>query len=45
MITLNEAVKFGHVASQYYQVEVGLLSRTLKIQGSATDSEPTDKDP
>jgi G8 domain len=45
VIYVKEAAKFRHIANEYYQVEVGLLSRTIKIQGSAVDSEPTDPDP
>ena len=44
-IILNDPVKYAHIANAGYQAEVGLLSRAIVIQGSATDSEPTDKDP
>jgi G8 domain len=44
-IQLRSPVKYQHVAIQNYQAEVGLLSRNIVIQGSSTDSEPTDKDP
>jgi G8 domain len=44
-VTVSTAIKYKHIANSGYQAEVGLLSRTIKIQGSATDSEPTDKDP
>jgi G8 domain len=44
-VTVSTAVKYKHIANTGYQAEVGLLSRTIIIQGSAADSEPTDKDP
>jgi len=44
-VYVNETIKYIHVANSGYQAEVGLLTRTIKIQGSATDSEPTDPDP
>jgi G8 domain len=44
-VEVTEPVQYRHTANQYYQVEVGLLTRTILIQGSATDSEPTDLDP
>jgi G8 domain len=45
VVHVMEKIKFRHIANKYYQVEVGLLSRTIKIQGSFIDSEPTDPDP
>lgn len=45
VVYLEEAVRYTHVASSAYQAEVGLLSRSVIIQGSAADSEPTDTDP
>ena len=44
-VYVNETIKYTHVANSGYQAEVGLLTRTIKIQGSATDSEPKDLDP
>lgn len=44
-VYLTSSVTYSHVANSGYQAEVGLLTRTIKIQGSAGDSEPTDKDP
>jgi len=35
---------YDHIANPGYQAEVGLLSRNIKIQGAADDSEPTDPD-
>jgi len=34
----------AHIANNGYQAEVGLLTRNIKVQGSASDSEPTDPD-
>lgn len=45
MITLDAPLQYRHVANGNYQSEVGLLSRTIKVQGAADDSEPTDPDP
>eukprot|EP00966_Prymnesium_polylepis_P234201 5417120-Prymnesium_polylepis.1 len=42
LITLESAVAYRHEASEAYQVEVALLSRRIKIMGSADDSTPTD---
>jgi len=44
-IRVSPAIQHRHYAIDAYQAEVGLLSRTIKIQGSALDSEPTDPDP
>ena len=44
-IFLTNPIQYAHIANAGYQAEVGLLSRAIVIQGSATDSEPTDKDP
>ena len=44
-VYLTSPVTYSHVANTGYQAEVGLLTRTIKIQGSPGDSEPTDKDP
>lgn len=44
-IEVTSPVQYRHTANQYYQVEVGLLTRTILIQGLAADSEPTDPDP
>jgi G8 domain len=44
-VTVSTAIKYRHVANSGCQGEVGLLTRTIKIKGSANDSEPTDKDP
>jgi len=38
-------MQYTHYANNGYQGEVGLLSRVIKIQGAANDSEPTDPDP
>lgn len=45
VLTVSPSVQDRHVANDSYQAEVGLLTRTIKIQGSDTDSEPTDIDP
>ena len=45
VVYLQSPVKYKHVANGNYQVEAGLLSRTIVVQGSAADSEPTDMDP
>ena len=44
-VYLTLPVNYTHVANSGYQAEVGLLTRTIKIQGAASDSEPTDPDP
>jgi hypothetical protein len=44
-IQLKARVKYHHAANSYYQAEVGLLTRTIKIQGAADDSEPSSVDP
>jgi G8 domain len=41
-VYLTSPVQYRHLANNGYQAEVGLLSRTILIQGSAGDSEPTD---
>ncbi|KAI2493236.1 hypothetical protein MHU86_21310 [Fragilaria crotonensis] len=43
-VFLEKPVLYQHIANSGYQGEVGLLTRTVKIQGSQT-SEPTDPDP
>lgn len=45
VVSLQENVQHTHLAVAGYQAEVGLLSRSIIIQGSAEDSEPTDPDP
>jgi G8 domain len=47
IVYVTQPVKYRHIANEYYQVEVGLLSRSIKIQGSSSDSEPNrnDRDP
>jgi len=45
VVFVKEQVQHEHIANDNYQVEVGLLSRMIKIQGSSTDSEPSDPDP
>jgi len=45
VITIDGTIEYSHTANSGYQAEVGLLTRTLKIQGSSLDSEPTDPDP
>jgi hypothetical protein len=45
VVHLNEPVQYQHTANEYYQVEAGLLTRAILIQGSPEDSEPTDLDP
>lgn len=41
IVFLSEPIKYEHIARREYQAEVGLLTRTIKIQGS-DDSIPTD---
>ena len=41
-ITLSSPIVYEHIARPEYQGEVALLTRTIKIQGSSSDSEPTD---
>ncbi|GKZ00869.1 hypothetical protein MPSEU_001038600 [Mayamaea pseudoterrestris] len=45
VVYLQRPVQYKHTANRYYQVEAGLITRTIKIQGASTDSEPTDLDP
>lgn len=45
VVHLWQPVQNKHIANEYYQVEAGLLSRIIRIQGSSSDSEPTDPDP
>jgi G8 domain len=45
IVYLTSAAVYQHIANNYYQVEVGLLTRFIKVQGGADDSEPVDKDP
>ena len=44
-VQVTTPVRYRHAAIDNYQAEVGLLTRTIKIQGAADDSEPTDPDP
>jgi G8 domain len=43
-VILEEPVVYQHLAIRGYQGEVGLLTRTIKIQGNF-ESEPIDRDP
>jgi hypothetical protein len=45
VVYLTSAVQHTHVAIAGYQAEVGLLTRTIQVQGAPDDSEPTDPDP
>jgi hypothetical protein len=45
VVRVQEPIAYQHIANSYYQVEAGLLTRTILVQGSPTDSEPTDPDP
>jgi hypothetical protein len=45
VIGLNSPIQYNHIARSEYQAEVGLLSRSITIQGAANDSEPTDTTP
>eukprot|EP00934_Nitzschia_sp_Nitz4_P002604 Nitzschia sp. Nitz4//scaffold396_size11502//5699//11254//NITZ4_009037-RA/size11502-snap-gene-0.7-mRNA-1//-1//CDS//3329550271//2594//frame0 len=42
MVYIDGTVVHEHIARREYQAEVGLLTRTIKIQGSESDSPPTD---
>jgi hypothetical protein len=42
IVYLQSALSYRHVAIEAYQAEVGLLTRSIVIQGSAEDSDPTD---
>jgi len=44
VVYLTSKVQHVHLANSAYQAEVGLLTRTIKVQG-AEDSIPTDPDP
>ena len=44
-VLLTSPAQYVHEANGDYQVEVGLLSRKIVIQGAADDSEPTDVSP
>lgn len=43
-VHFTTAFEHAHIANTGYQAEVGLLSRNIKVQGAADDSEPTDPD-
>ncbi|KAL1525911.1 hypothetical protein AB1Y20_020738 [Prymnesium parvum] len=43
-ITLQEKAKYLHQLTAAFSPEVGLLTRKIKFQGAAEDSEPTDTD-
>lgn len=45
ILYLDEPLVYRHIANANYQVEVGLLSRSIKVQGAVDDSEPIDLDP
>jgi len=45
VVYLTSTIQYDHIARPEYQTEVGLLTRTIKVQGSATDSQPTDTSP
>jgi len=45
IVYIKEPVQYPHTANENYQVEVGLLTRMIKVQGSSSDSEPSDPDP
>lgn len=45
IVYLTAGARYKHVANSDYQGEVGLLTRTIKVQGGADDSEPSDPDP
>ena len=42
VVYLDRAIDSDHIANPNYQAEVGLLSRNIIVQGSDTDSLPTD---
>jgi hypothetical protein len=44
-VRLTSPAMYKHTATDAYQGEVGLLSRMIKVEGSADDSEPTDTSP
>ena len=43
-IRFTTPLEYDHIGNNMYQAEVGLLTRNIKIQGSANDSDPTDTD-
>jgi len=45
IVYVQNQIQFIHYANKGYQAEVGLLSRKIMVQGAASDSEPTDRDP
>ena len=45
VVHVTTAISYAHIAQPGYQVEVGLLSRMIVIQGADDDSEPTDSFP
>ena len=45
VVYLRSPISHAHIANSGYQAEVALLTRVIKIQGAADDSEPTDPDP
>ncbi len=44
-VALASPVQFVHEANAAYQAEVGLLSRSITVEGAEDDSEPTDVSP
>ena len=40
ILALDEPLEFTHLANPSYQGEIGLLSRTIVVQGSDADSQP-----
>ena len=42
VIFLDRPIENNHIARPEYQAEVGLLSRSVLVQGSASDSLPVD---
>ena len=45
LLTLSSPVLHAHAAFDAYQAEVGVLTRSIVVQGSAADSEPSDASP
>ena len=43
-VQITTPLQYRHVAHTAYQAEVGLLSRSIKIQGAEQDSEAVDPD-
>jgi len=42
ILNLTSSAQYDHIANEFYQAEVGLLTRKIMVQGAQDDSPPTD---